>query len=496
VEYLVSLTDEPGTDVHAALLQPPTGAAMVELRLDLYPNIDIRSLISASPLPVLVTLRSTAEGGRGPVDPHHRRDVMRQAREAGAALLDLECARDRHLIAELGLTPEQVVLSWHDPSATPPDLGERAQAMLGITSGLVKVVPTARGLGDLERVLGLYRAPTADRRRLLAWAMGPLGVTSRFLAPLLGAPMTFAAWRSSSPAAPGQLTIPRLTAVAGHLDGVPTRLYGVVGSDVSDSLSPQMHAAGYRAQDLPYLLVPINVADERELSLLFSPQGTTIFDRVGITAAGWAVTAPFKRRAALAATLSAPRVRRAEAANTLVLRPGQVIAENTDADGIVGSLASRGIDPRGMLAVVQGTGGAARGAAVGLDLAGATVVLRGRDLARTTTIARVLGVEWCPPGESPKNVRLLVNATPLGSSAEDVIPFSQSEIAHASVVLDMVYCDQPTPLESAAVAAGATFIDGREILLHQGIAQFAAFTGHVPPKDEMRTAIRRTESSR
>lgn len=491
MEFIVTLTEEPGIDLRTALLEPPEGAALVELRVDLYPSADVRSLISASPLPVLVTLRSTEEGGHGPVDPRHRRAVIGRARDAGAALIDLEYARDRHLIAELGLTPEQVVLSWHDPSSTPPDLSERAAAMLEVTPGLVKVVSTARGLGDLERALALYRARAADRRRLLAWAMGPLGVASRFLAPLLGAPMAFATWRGSSPAAPGQLTIPRLIGVVGHLNRVPERLYGVVGSDVSDSLSPQMHAAGYRALQLPYLLVPINVSDESDLDSLFAPQGSTMFDRVGIAAAGWAVTAPFKRKAALAATLAAPRVRRAEAANTLVLRPGQVIAENTDADGIVGALASRGIDPRGMVAVVQGTGGAARGAAVGLDLAGATVVVRGRDPERTTAIARALGLESCPPGESPEGASLLVNATPVGSSADDPIPFSRTEIARASVVLDMVYADHPTPLESAAGAGGVEFIDGREILLHQGVAQFAAFTGHIPPKGEMRASIRR-----
>jgi shikimate 5-dehydrogenase len=430
------------------------------------------------------------------VDPSHRRAVIREAREAGAALLDLEFARDRHLIAELGLPPEQVVLSWHDSSATPSDLTDTAGALLEATSGLVKVVPTARCLGDLERVLALYGALAADRRRLLAWAMGPLGAASRYLAPLLGAPMAFASWSDASPAAPGQLTITRLTAVTGHLQGAPERLYGVVGSDVSDSLSPQMHTAGYRALRLPYLFVPISVVEEHELEMLFAPQGSTLFDRVGLAAAGWAVTAPFKRTAAAAATLSAPRVRRADAANTLLLRRQQVIAENTDADGIVGCLTSRGIDPQGLVAVVQGTGGAARGAAVGLDLAGAKVVLRGRDAERTATTAHAIGVDPCPPGESPRDAALLVNATPVGYSDRDPSPFSSDEVERASVVMDMVYADHRTALESAAGESGVPFIDGREILLHQGIAQFAAFTGHIPPKDEMRGAIRRTEGSR
>jgi 3-dehydroquinate dehydratase/shikimate dehydrogenase len=495
VEYLTSLTRDPEIDLREALLSPPAGATMVELRIDLYPDVDLRSLISASPLPTLVTLRSAAEGGHGTIDPNHRKSTLLAAREAGATLLDLEFARDLHLFAELGLAPEHVVLSWHDASATPADLADTTTAMLDATPGLVKVVPTARRLEDVERVLRLYEAPPSDRRRLLAWAMGPVGVASRYLAPLLGAPLAFTSWDESSPAAPGQLTIDRLTAVTGHLDGPPKRLYGVVGSDVSDSLSPRLHSTGYRAHRLPYLFVPVSVAAESELDGLFTVEGSTIFDRVGIAVAGWAVTTPFKRRAASAATHSAPRVRRAEAANTLILRRRQIVAENTDADGIVGSLTSRGIDPRGVVAVVQGTGGAARGAAVGLDLAGATVVLRGRDAQHTAATAHDLGVGSCRLGDLPPDAALLVNATPLGSSTRDPSPFSRDEVARACAVLDMVYADHPTALELAAGDCEVPLIDGREILLHQGIAQFAAFTGLIPPKEEMRTAIRRAEGS-
>ena len=49
---------------------------------------------------------------------------------------------------------------------------------------------------------------------------------------------------------------------------------------------------------------------------------------------------------------------------------------DTDADGVVGSLVTAGIDITGKTAIIQGTGGAARGAAVGLDAAGANVTNR------------------------------------------------------------------------------------------------------------------------
>jgi shikimate 5-dehydrogenase len=428
------------------------------------------------------------------VDPTLRRSALEAARDAGAALIDFEQVRDGALGHELGLAPEQIVQSWHDPAGTPEGLAAIAERMLAGTARWVKVVPTACGLADLEAVLALHvRCNTGlrARRRLIAFAMGAPGLASRYLAPLLGPPLSFAAWREGAGAAPGQLAIDRLEAAIAHLNGPPQRLYGVVGADVAASLSPALHGAAARGLGLPYLMVPLNVPDPAELGELFVPAGSTCLDRVGLPAHGWAVTTPFKAAAAAAATLQAPRVRRAGAANTLILKPTQVVAENTDADGVVGSLASIGIDPRGRTALVQGTGGAARGAAVGLHLAGATVLVRGRDVQRTGATAAALGIGSLAPGAPAPKGAILVNATPLGREEGDSTPFAELEVASAAAVIDMIYGDHPTPLASRASELGVPLADGREVLLHQGIAQFAAFAQTVPPKDAMRAAIRR-----
>jgi len=494
MEWIVSLTPEAAAEPLAALARPPAGASIVELRLDLLPGLDLRAAVAACPLPVLITLRSEAEGGRGSVDPTVRRAALEAARDSGAALIDLEQARDAALGRDLGLSPEQIVLSWHDPAGTPEGLAAIAEQMLAETGRWVKVVPTASGLADLEAVLALHTrcngGPRA-RRRLIAFAMGTPGLASRYLAPLLGPPLSFAAWREGAGAAPGQLGIDRIEAAIAHLNGPPQRLYGVVGADVSSSLSPALHGAAARGLGLPYLMVPLSVPDPAELGDLFVPAGSTCLDRVGLPAHGWAVTTPYKAAAAAAATLQAPRVRRAGAANTLILKPTQVVAENTDADGAVGSLASLGLEPRGRTALVQGTGGAARGAAVGLHLAGATVLLRGRDAQRTGATAAALGIGSVAPNARAPKGAILVNATPLGREQGEPTPFADGEVATAAAVVDMVYGDYPTPLANRARELGVPLADGREVLLHQGIAQFAAFAQKVPPKDAMRAAIRR-----
>ena len=494
MDWIVSLTPEVSKDPLEAIARPPEGASIVELRADLFPGIDLRTAIGACPLPVLVTLRSSAEGGRGPIDGSERRAVIEGAREAGAALIDLEHERDGHLTQALGLAPEQVVLSWHDMNGTPEDLGEIAGRMLESPARWVKVVPTVNSVSDLVSVLALhgeFNDGQRQRRRLLTFAMGGPGSASRYLAPLLGPSLSFAAWSEGAEAAPGQLTIAQTMAVISHLNGPPQRLYGVVGSDVSRSLSPALHAAAYRALDLPYLMLPISTPDVAELAELFVPRGDTCFDRIGLPAFGWAVTTPYKDEAAAAADLAAPRVQRAGAANTLVLGDGKVVAENTDADGIVGSLMTLGIDPVGRRAVVQGTGGAARGAAVGLHLAGADVVVRSRSDEQAKATAERIGVDWCTEGGIPDDAVILVNATPLGRQPDEPCPFSEAEISGAAAVVDMVYGDNDTTLVARARELGLAVADGREVLLHQGFAQFAAFTQTVPPKDAMRAALAR-----
>jgi shikimate dehydrogenase len=364
--------------------------------------------------------------------------------------------------------------------------------MLGSSARWVKIVPTASSLHDLIVTLGLHRRFNGRHRRhrrLITFAMGSCGLASRYLAPILGPPLGFAAWSEGAAAAPGQLTISRTDAVIGHLLGPPKRLYGVVGADVSSSLSPPLHAAAARALGLPYLMVPISVPDPRELSDIFRPEGETCFDQIGLPARGWAVTTPYKQEAAAAADLQAPRVRRAGAANTLILRPGQLVAENTDADGVVGSLTSLGVDPAGRTAVVCGAGGAARGAAVGLHLAGAEVFLRGRSDEKTAELAAELGVGWTAAGAVVAGEAILVNATPLGREASDSRPFVDEEVASSGAVVDMVYGDQETDLVRRARQLDIPVADGRDVLLHQGIAQFAAFAQTVPPRDAMREAI-------
>jgi len=458
--------------------------------MDLMPDLRIADAVARCPIPVLATLRSTAEGGAGTTSTSLREERLWAAHEAGALLVDLEAERDIDLLRQLD--PDRVVLSWHDTEGTPTDLAQRCENMLSHPARWVKVVPTARRLADAEAVLCEHdrnRGRRSGQRRLVIFAMGAVGQVTRYLAPLLGPPLGFAAWSRDAAAAPGQITIADTERAIGHLSGPPRRVFAVVGRDTSRSLSPALHGAAFRHLGLHDVMLPISVVEAKELDRLFVPRAEGLFASIGLESHGFAVTTPYKRQAALAATVASPRVRTAQAANTLVLRSHQIYADTTDADGVVGGLTAQGIDPIERVVLVQGTGGAARGAAVGLHLAGARVLLRGRSEERTRSIADSMGIEWLGPSATPPEISILVNATPLGAE-DDPLPFLDTEIAGCDAIVDMVYRDQPTPLARRATASARALVDGREVLAHQGFAQFAAFTGQMPPREAMLEAVR------
>lgn len=491
MEIVATFVPAPGKDPREELASPPLGATTVEVRVDLLEGeFDLEALVSACPLPVVVTLRSAAEGGRGPDDPASRRRFLERAAASRAALIDLESDRDRGCLGSV-VAPERAILSKHLPRAVPADLEDQVRSLLASPARLVKIVPYATGLDDVIAVLRLAQAmdrgPRASRRAVV-FAAGEAGRATRLLGPLLAAPLAYASWGEGREAAPGQYPPAEIAFLAGHLQGRPRRLFAVLGNPVSGSLSPRMHAAAYRALSLPDLFVPIEVGKEEELAALLAPLGETCLDGVGLAVGGFAVTMPWKEAAARRCSLLAPRAQRARAANTVLPRPGRVIGDCTDIDGISRALLDAGVDPGGEPAVVLGTGAAARAAVVALDLAGADVALTGRDAARVEETARELGVHAVAASATDRFV-IVINATPAGRDGDVPPLLAELRVPAGAVVVDMPYGPGPTALERLSAERGWHYVGGREVLLNQGIAQFAAMHGAAPPVRAMAAAL-------
>lgn len=268
----------------------------------------------------------------------------------------------------------------------------------------------------------------------------------------------------------------------------------VIGYPVAHSRSPAMQSAALEALGLAgeWSYDAVEAAPEefeakvQELSL----DGY----------AGLNVTVPHKHAALALADEASATAREIGAANTLsfqedrtaaddvAVRPW-VVAENTDAPGLLAALPAI---PKGRRALVLGAGGAARAAVWALDREGTEVEVWNRTGERAEALCAELGGSAV---EDPSQGRyaLIVNTTSVGLGGEEPfaeLPLRPDSFDAAQTVVDMVYGERPSPLLAAAEKAGATTVDGLEILVRQGALSLQIWTGQEPPLDTMRAAAR------
>lgn len=243
----------------------------------------------------------------------------------------------------------------------------------------------------------------------------------------------------------------------------------VIGYPVSHSRSPAMHNAALAALGLEseWAYEAIEAAPEE------------FEERVlAMAAAGFAganVTVPHKGAALGIADSTSETAREIGAANTLVFERGEIRAENTDAGGLLDALP---VSPRGRRALVLGAGGAARAVVWALLREGAAVEVWNRTGLRSRHLCAELGGE--PVSRPRGDYELLVNCTAVGLRGEDPfaeLPLDRSSFAPGQLVLDMVYGEHPSPLLAAAQTAGATVVDGIEVLVRQGARSLAIWLG-------------------
>jgi shikimate dehydrogenase len=272
---------------------------------------------------------------------------------------------------------------------------------------------------------------------------------------------------------------------------------GVLGWPVAHSRSPAMHNAALAALGLDgwrYQRLPIPPA-------LFA-QTTRALGQSGLLGAN--VTIPHKQAALALATEASSTARAIGAANTLTFAgDGAIVAENTDAPGLIAAL---GCSPHDMRALVLGAGGSARAVVWALREAGASEVsVWNRTFARAETLAAELGVRAV---REPCGADLLVNCTSVGLRAGAGVERSASEgealnqlgmtfdqVGEYSYVVDLVYRSGSTPLLAAAKAHGARTLDGLEVLVAQGALSLELWTGRPAPLEVMRTAAREQDAT-
>ncbi|MBJ7672863.1 type I 3-dehydroquinate dehydratase [Weissella confusa] len=162
--------------------------------------------------PLIVTWRTTAEGGQEDFDSIDYHWVYQLAIASRVAAVDVEVA----LLEEVGDVVEDaqsqgitVIGSRHYFDATPADLDAELQSMVATSVDVVKLAVMPNDSGDVQRLLDATKVAN-QTKPLITMAMGELGQRSRFEGYQYGSQLTFASLGESS--APGQPSVTQLKA--------------------------------------------------------------------------------------------------------------------------------------------------------------------------------------------------------------------------------------------------------------------------------------------
>ena len=269
-------------------------------------------------------------------------------------------------------------------------------------------------------------------------------------------------------------------------------MVGILGDPVDHSLSPRMHNAAFAHLGLDYVYVPFRV-NGRGL-------GRAVRSVRALGLAGVNVTVPYKENVLRHVDELSDAARLIGAANTLYMRDGVLVGDNTDSYGFVEALRTHGILIRRKRVLLIGAGGAARAVVYALVCGGASeVVIANRTRANAERLARsfkcestkihTAGLDALVDGELLPTRDVVVNSSSVGLDGGRFLEYDAASTPRGTVHFDLAYSNTLTPFLALARHARRVPIDGRHMLVHQGAAAFKHFTGRRAPVDVMAKAI-------
>ncbi len=457
--------------------------SLLEFRLDYLPKPALalprlkRFLEYHPHIIVIATCRRAAAGGKFRGSIAAELEILSRAVASGCQLIDLELQTAQRC------KPEQlqklrsraaVLLSYHDFHGT-HNLDQTMAAMAKIPADFYKIVTTAKKLYDNVEMMRLLQQK-GDRHTLVGLCMGEQGVLSRVLGLRAGSAFTFAAFNAEEKTAPGQISAQELRSTyrIEQIDAA-TRVYGVVGNPVSQSLSPVIMNAALRRENVNGVYLALQTKSLKDLLACVRE----------IPIHGLSITMPYKQEIVQYLDNTDAHTARTGACNTVVRgQDGKLYGFNTDTAGVLRPLEQR-LSVGGAKILVIGAGGAAHAAVFALKERGAEVYVLNRNVQRGQKLAHRARARTMKRADLKKtSFDVIINATPVGMDNLRESPLEENEI-NAKYVFDMVYDPLETRLLVLAKQRGAQVIPGIEMFVHQAARQFEIWTGKPAPWDEM-----------
>lgn len=213
----VTLAESSPAKLRSRLTQALKRSDYAELRFDFMESIKVPlalNLVKKDLKRCICTLRPKSEGGKFSANEKNRISILKLIAEYDPYLLDVEfntIRKNKELRQYLKRTKTDLLVSWHDFKKTPDDNSLRKMlSQMSRFSKNIKIVTTARTIGDSMKVLSLYRN-IPKNHNLIAFAMGDSGRMSRILCTNLGSPYTYVSL--GKPVAPGQFSLDEVKSI-------------------------------------------------------------------------------------------------------------------------------------------------------------------------------------------------------------------------------------------------------------------------------------------
>lgn len=432
------ITGPTFAEAHQQLAQIAAQADLVEVRLDLFSDRSIPALkkfLNASPLPVIVTLRKSSQGGKYPGNEEERREEIRQILRLSPSYFDIEDESSPHFLIEQ--FPEvSFVVSHHDFTPPAPPLQELYDTLEeGAYRKIARMVTTSTEALELL----LFAKGKED---LILIGMGEYGSITRILAPIVDIPWCYAPVGTHT--APGQIPLETLIETYRYPTLSPfTKLYGLIGDPVSKSISEYTHNALFKELGVDAVYVKMVVTPEELPSFL--PKALELGFQ------GLSVTTPLKEVILEHLLQISPEGGAIKGINTLIAQENGYVGINTDAPGALNAI-ERHVPVQGKTVLLLGAGPAARAIEYEAKKRGANPITTHRH-----------ELEHLPPYD------ILINATPL------TMPIREEQILPGTLVMETNVKPLVSPFLEAALRQKCSIIYGEEMFIEQAVLQFEAW---------------------
>lgn len=254
--------------------------------------------------------------------------------------------------------------------------------------------------------------------------------------------------------------------------------YLVVGHPLGHTLSPVMHTSALEYHDINASYTAVDVRPD-ELSGFIAWTNNENFR-------GCNITIPYKEQLLNAVDELDSSVRGIQAINTISksYSDGFLTGSNTDIYGFSQPLKKHEDFVEGTRAIVFGTGGASKAVLIALEDFGLEeIVLVSRNPGRiqkpkSNLIYHIAGYnQWQAFADEAS---IFVNTTPLGMGvfkSKSIIDEPDISLVENKICYDLIYNPDKTVFLKMAEDAGATTINGLDMLIHQGSRSFEIWTG-------------------